>query len=111
MRSVPSFTVSLLAALGMACSSDTRQGPHVTLGVLLPYTGEASALSANLEKGSLLAVDEMNQAGGASGLPVEIVFGNTFSDPERAVEQARMLAEEGAVAVIGPGGDEGAEAV
>jgi neutral amino acid transport system substrate-binding protein len=111
MRSVPVFTVSLLAALGLACSSDTGQGPHVTLGVLLPYTGEASALSANLEKGSLLAVDEMNRAGGANGLPVEIVFGNTFSDAERAVEQARMLAEQGAVAVIGPGGDEGAEAV
>jgi ABC-type branched-subunit amino acid transport system substrate-binding protein len=42
---------------------------------------------------------------------VEIVFGNTFSDADRAVEQARVLAEQGAVAVIGPGGDEGAEAV
>jgi len=101
----------LLAALHLACSSDTRQGPHVALGVLLPYTGEASALSANLEKGSLLAVDELNRAGGANGLPVEILFGNTFSDSERAVEQARLLAEQGAVAVIGPGGDEGAEAV
>ncbi len=111
MRSVPFFTASLLAALGTACSSDTRQGPHVTLGVLLPYTGGGSALSANLEKGSLLAVDELNRAGGANGVPVEILFGNTFSDSERAVEQARVLAEQGAVAVIGPGGDEGAEAV
>jgi neutral amino acid transport system substrate-binding protein len=111
MRSVPSFTVSLLAALGMACSSDASQAPHVTLGVLLPYTGQASALSANLERGSLLAVEEMNRAGGANGLPVEIVFGNTFSDSDRAVQQARVLAEQGAVAVIGPGGDEGAQAV
>jgi ABC-type branched-subunit amino acid transport system substrate-binding protein len=101
----------LLGVLGMACSSEPRPAPHVTLGVLLPYTGQASALSANLEKGSLLAVDEMNRAGGANGLPVEIVFGNTFSDAERAVEQARVLAEQGAVAVIGPGGDEGAPGV
>jgi len=79
--------------------------------VLLPYTGEASALSANLEKGSLLAVREMNRAGGANGLPVEIVFGNTFSDSERAIDEARSLVEQGAVAVIGPGGDEGAEPV
>lgn len=81
------------------------------MGVLLPYTGGGSALSANLEKGSLLAVEEMNRAGGANGLPVEVLFGNTFSDSARAVEQARVLAEQGAVAVIGPGGDEGAEAV
>jgi ABC-type branched-subunit amino acid transport system substrate-binding protein len=81
------------------------------VGVLLPYTGEASALSANLEKGTLLAVEQMNRAGGVNGLPVEIVFGNTFSDSDRAVAEARSLVERGAVAVIGPGGDEGAEPV
>src|SRR6185436_5847140 len=54
---------------------------------------------------------EMNRAGGANGVPVEIVFGNTFSDSERAVEEARSLVEQGAVAVIGPGGDEGAQPV
>ncbi|MEO8182977.1 MAG: ABC transporter substrate-binding protein [Deltaproteobacteria bacterium] len=79
--------------------------------MLLPYTGEASALSANLEKGSLLAVSDMNRAGGVNGLPIEIVFGNTFSDSGRAAEQARALVDQGAVAVIGPGGDEGAEAI
>ncbi|MEY4545986.1 MAG: hypothetical protein RL685_2181 [Pseudomonadota bacterium] len=98
-------------ALTCACSSSAPSGPHVTLGVLLPYTGEASALSANLEKGSLLAVEQMNRAGGVNGLPVDIVFGNTFSDSERAVAEARALVARGAVAVIGPGGDEGAEPV
>ncbi len=100
-----------LVALALGCTSAASSGPHVTLGVLLPYTGEASALSANLEKGSLLAVEEMNRAGGVNGLPVEIVFGNTFSDSERAVDEARELVARGAVAVIGPGGDEGAEPV
>jgi ABC-type branched-subunit amino acid transport system substrate-binding protein len=98
-----------LAALSLGCASSDGSGAHVTVGVLLPYTGEASALSANLEKGSLLAVEEMNRAGGVGGLPVEIVFGNTFSDAERTSEQARALVERGAVVVIGPGGDEGAE--
>lgn len=96
-----------LAALVLGCSDSASSGPHVTLGVLLPYTGEASALSANLEKGSLFAVEQMNRAGGVNGLPVDIVFGNTFGDPERAVAEARSLVARGAVAVIGPGGDEG----
>lgn len=99
--------VGALAALALGCGAATPSEPHVTLGVLLPYTGEASALSANLEKGSLLAVEQMNRAGGVNGLPVEIVFGNTFSDPQRAVAEARSLVARGAVAVIGPGGDEG----
>ncbi len=98
-----------LAALGLGCAGNGGGGAHVTVGVLLPYTGEASALSANLEKGSLLAVAEMNRAGGAGGLPIEIVFGNTFSDAERTSDQARALVDRGAVLVIGPGGDEGAE--
>jgi ABC-type branched-subunit amino acid transport system substrate-binding protein len=105
------LTASLLVSWCAACSSNGSKGEHVTLGVLLPYTGEASALSSNLEKGSLLAVERMNRAGGANGLPIEIVFGNTFSDSERAVEQARLLVDQGAIAVIGPGGDEGAEPV
>jgi neutral amino acid transport system substrate-binding protein len=111
MSTARAGAANVLVWLCCACSSDGARGQHVTLGVLLPYTGEASALSANLEKGSLLAVDQMNRAGGANGLPIEIVFGNTFSDSDRAVEQARMLVDQGAVAVVGPGGDEGAEPV
>jgi ABC-type branched-subunit amino acid transport system substrate-binding protein len=89
-----------------ACSASPASIERVKIGVLLPYTGEASALSANLEKGSLLAAHEMNRAGGVGRLSAEVIFGNTFSDPEREVEQARALLDRGAVAVVGPGEDQ-----
>ncbi|HTV24595.1 MAG TPA: ABC transporter substrate-binding protein, partial [Polyangiaceae bacterium] len=97
---------AVLVALALACGDSGESGERVRIGVLLPYTGEASALSANLEKGSLLAVDEINRVGGVGGVPVEVIFGNTFSDPERALEQARLLVERGVVAIVGPGEDE-----
>jgi ABC-type branched-subunit amino acid transport system substrate-binding protein len=51
-------------------------------------------------------VAEINRAGGVGGVPVRAIFGNTFSDPERALAQTRALLERGAVAIIGPGEDE-----
>lgn len=96
----------VLLALAVGCSDPGEPEARVRIGVLLPYTGEASALSANLEKGSLLAVDEINRVGGVGGVPVEVVFANTFSDSERALEQARLLVERGVVAIVGPGEDE-----
>jgi ABC-type branched-subunit amino acid transport system substrate-binding protein len=89
-----------------ACSAPEPSTDGVKIGVLLPYTGEASALSANLERASLLAVEEINRAGGVGGVPVRAIFGNTFSDPERALAQTRALLEQGAVAIIGLGEDE-----
>jgi branched-chain amino acid transport system substrate-binding protein len=73
----------------------------VRLGVLFPYTGEASALSANLEKGALLAAHDMNRAGGVGGLPVEIIFGNSFSDGERSLDEVQAMLDSGVVAVVG----------
>jgi branched-chain amino acid transport system substrate-binding protein len=48
----------------------------------------------------------MNRNGGVGNVPVDVVFGNTFSDADRSAESARELVEMGVVVVIGPGGDE-----
>jgi ABC-type branched-subunit amino acid transport system substrate-binding protein len=101
--------IALSGLLAAACGSGGAEQPSVKLGVLFPYTGEASALSANLEKASLLAVDAMNRAGGVGDQPVEIVFGNTFSDFDRSATAATELLERGVVAVVGA--DEVAEPV
>jgi ABC-type branched-subunit amino acid transport system substrate-binding protein len=100
------LATSLLSAVASGCASPSDPEATVKLGVLLPYTGEASALSANLEKGSLLAAAEMNAVGGVGGMSVEVLFGNTFSDPLRAEQQARTLIDQGVVAIIGPGEDQ-----
>jgi ABC-type branched-subunit amino acid transport system substrate-binding protein len=106
-RSAPLGAGLLAAGLSLvACSGSDSAAQSVKIGVLLPYTGEASALSANLEKASLLAAEQINRAGGVGGVPVRVIFGNTFSDPERALAQARALLERGAMAIIGPGEDE-----
>jgi ABC-type branched-subunit amino acid transport system substrate-binding protein len=106
-RSNVGGALALGAGLWLAACSEPETGAErATIGVLLPYTGEASALSANLEKASLLAIEEINRAGGVGGVPARAIFGNTFSDPERALAQTRALLEQGALAIIGPGEDE-----
>jgi branched-chain amino acid transport system substrate-binding protein len=49
-----------------------------------------------------LAVDEINDAGGVLGRPIELVFVDTQGLPERGTVVAeRLVAEDGAVAIVG----------
>jgi neutral amino acid transport system substrate-binding protein len=106
-RALLARSLALGAGLSLvACGGSEPPAEGVKIGVLLPYTGESSALSANLEKASLLAAEQINRAGGVGGVRVRVIFGNTFSDPERALAEARALVEQGAMAIVGPGEDE-----
>lgn len=50
---------------------------------------------------ALLAVDEINAAGGIEGRPLELVAGDDFGDPDAAVVVATHLVSQGVTAVIG----------
>jgi neutral amino acid transport system substrate-binding protein len=111
------FTKLTRGALGLlllggaaGCTEDVEPVPEgVRVGLLLPFTGTASATASNLERAALMAADRVNQAGGIDGKPMRIISRDTHSDPERGVEAARELAALGAVAVIGPESSQVAE--
>jgi branched-chain amino acid transport system substrate-binding protein len=77
------------------------------LGLLLPYTGDLADFGPVFEEVAVLAINEINAAGGVFGRPIEYVTGNSATNPQDATEEARRLIEiEGVHAIIGPAGSD-----
>ncbi|MGE3798189.1 MAG: ABC transporter substrate-binding protein [Thermomicrobiales bacterium] len=75
------------------------------IGALLPFTGDLSDFGQPMFNAMQLAVDEINEAGGVNGSPVELVQADDGTAPQQSVEEARRLVEvEGVSAIIGPAG-------
>ncbi len=95
----------------IGCSGDVDDPLHpasrantVKLGLM---TGEAPGIPGQLnerEYAALLAVEEINAAGGVNGQRLELVlrYEDNTRPPEQAVTTARELAAAGVVAIIGP---------
>lgn len=73
------------------------------IGAVLSVTGFAAPAGDNERKGVLLAVDQINAAGGIDGHPVELLLEDDESDPTKAVAAMLKLTGEGNVAaILGP---------
>lgn len=68
----------------------------IKVGVISPLTGAWTVYGAAHMAGFELAVEEINAAGGIDGRPMEIVVGDSKTDPRIVVEQAnRLIRQEG----------------
>lgn len=72
------------------------------IGVLFSATGVTAGIEGSQLNGTLLAIDEINAAGGVLGRPVEAVLHDPASDPKayRRLAQ-RLLAEDGVRLIFG----------
>ena len=76
----------------------------ILIGYLPALTGSSSSTGIGMNRGTLLAVQEINAAGGVDGRQIELVVRETQSDPMKAVNGAAELSRAQKVsAVIGPG--------
>ena len=72
------------------------------VGVLVPLTRPGwTEAGRHLLAGLELAVQEVNDAGGITGQPLELVVRDTAADPQRAVAAVRELAGRGVTALAG----------
>lgn len=101
-------TALLLPAIGVFGSLSTSAQDEVAplkVGVLMPFTGDLSDFGPSLFNAVELAANQINEAGGVNGSPIEIVQGDSATAPQQSVEEARRLIEiEGVSALIGPAG-------
>ncbi|WP_424630967.1 ABC transporter substrate-binding protein [Bradyrhizobium sp. SYSU BS000235] len=71
-------------------SSASAAGP-IRVGVISPLTGAWTVYGKAHISGFQLAVDEINAAGGVLGRQIEIVIGDSKTEPRIVVEQANRL--------------------
>jgi ABC-type branched-subunit amino acid transport system substrate-binding protein len=101
LRRVVSLAPIACLALSPACG-DTAPPDGVALGLLLSYSGQLAATSANSERAVLLALEAANAAGGVAGRPVRVLARDTRSESAKALPAAEELVAAGAAMFIGP---------
>ena len=63
----------------------------IRIGVISPLTGAWTVYGKAHSAGFQMAVDEINEKGGVLGRPLEIVIGDSKTEPRIVVEQANRL--------------------
>lgn len=96
--------------LGAACVAGALAGgtvsasaEDVTVGVLVPLTGELGEFGEIVASAVELGFQEVNAAGGTKCGNIRTVVADTGGNPEVGIREAnKMIESEGAVAVLGP---------
>ena len=93
------ITLLILAALALTPAAASPR--EITLAVAGPMSGGAAAFGRMQVAGAMLAVDAINQSGGINGTPLAIKVLDDQCNPQRALQVARDVVEQGIRFVIG----------
>ncbi len=80
---------------------ETAAVDPLLLGYLLPETGQLAFLGPPMIAGVQLAVQEINDAGGLLGSPIELISADEAGDAGRAAEEGNRLLAAGVKAIVG----------
>lgn len=96
------ISLALCAGL-MTTACENNASSSLKLGTLFPLSGDAAASGQNLPIAVRLAVNTINACGGVNGQPVEVVEGDSETDPiAAAAEMSKLIAVSEVVGVVGP---------
>lgn len=98
-------TRSLLLSLATAaalCTAPAAQAQPLKIAVLQELSGPGATAGTNAKNGVMLAVKEINAAGGIMGRQIEAMVADTQSNPGVAKGLATKAVDDGVFAVIGP---------
>ena len=91
----------LVGALILSILSCSTPDPY-KIGFLGSLTGGVSDISIAARNGVILAIEEINRAGGISGRRLELLIMDDKGDPESAMRSMAYFAGERVVGVVGP---------
>jgi len=95
------FTLLAVVGLGLAaCSGGAAAGGDVKVGILHSLSGTMSISEIAVKDAELLAIDEINAAGGLLGKKITAVAEDGKSDWPTFAEKAKKLIDEDKVSVV-----------
>jgi branched-chain amino acid transport system substrate-binding protein len=92
-------TSAAVAAATIARPAIAAKDP-ILIGYLPALTGPSSSTGIGINRGTQLAVDEINKAGGVDGRMLELITRDTQSDPTKAVNATAELTRGHKVHII-----------
>lgn len=93
--------VIVLCCLLLNCLGNQLLAEPIKIGLNYPRTGNYKDEGLELRRGALLAVEEVNRAGGVLGKPLQLLSENTASRAEQARDNVDLFADQGARMVFG----------
>ena len=101
--SVMLLMVVALVAVSANCSSTEEEVVTYKVGALFSTTGGASNLGVPEQNTVNMVVDQINDAGGINGHPLEVIVYNDETNSEKCVTLAtRLIEQDEVLAIIGP---------
>ncbi|MBW1974266.1 MAG: ABC transporter substrate-binding protein [Deltaproteobacteria bacterium] len=99
---IVTLTIGLIAT-GVIQATERNTEQPIKIGAFFALSGPASSIGTPTKLVAQMVVDKINKEGGINGRPLELVIGDTESDPTKALMVAKRLVErEKVVALIGP---------
>ncbi|MBZ0286825.1 MAG: ABC transporter substrate-binding protein, partial [Anaerolineae bacterium] len=96
------FLLSATIVGAQDTTAEPATGEPIYIGVSGPLTGPLAQYGAQWIKGFDLAIQEINEAGGVDGRPLEYIFEDSQSDPKQSVVVAqKFVADERIVVELG----------
>lgn len=92
--------ILLLSIISLAACA--QEEPPLKIGYIGGLTGRVASLGVAGRDGALLAVEEINRAGGVNGRQVEVLARDDRQDPEAARQAFTELARADVAAIVGP---------
>jgi branched-chain amino acid transport system substrate-binding protein len=94
--------VALLAGCKPSSSGGGPAGSAIKIGEFASLTGKEATFGVSSHEGTLLAVEDLNAAGGALGKKFELITEDDLSKPgEAATVVNKLIARDGVVAILG----------
>ena len=101
------LALASIAAIGCTSQDDTASGgtsggDTVTIGAILPFTGDLGIYGQASLNSFQLAFDIINEAGGVNGKQIRVVHRDSATSPQIAVDAANALLNvDGAAVILG----------
>ena len=96
------FMLSMVAGCGQGGDNSAQEGDTIKVGINTELSGPVASYGSNASNGALLAIEELNAAGGVLGKQIEALSRDCKSIPDEAMSISAALVGEKVVAQIGP---------
>jgi branched-chain amino acid transport system substrate-binding protein len=96
------WTAALVVAAVLLGSAPARGADPIVVGLTVSLTTDFALVGLSQQNGALLAVEEINKAGGVKGRPIKLVSEDTANSNTVAVNALHRALREKPVAVLGP---------
>jgi len=96
--------LAVIVALALCCAaSGVFAGEPVKIGAFFALSGPAANIGTPTKLVAQMVVDKINKEGGINGRPIELVIGDTESDPAKAAVIAKkFIFNDKVAAIVGP---------